>query len=136
MGDFIFSLARKDFYFELYFYGLWQIKENEMVNGGKISKGISTKWTKVLQVKKYKKYEKQYTFSAVFSGGAGGAIWGFRKGAKPDFCLSDFSYYSKHLWIWKAIYGAGYEYFFYLFSGKSQQTYNFRFLDWNMIKSL
>ena len=32
-------------------------------------------------------------------------IWGFRKVAKPDFCLSEFSYYSKHLWIWKAIYG-------------------------------
>ena len=42
---------------------------------------------------------------------AGGArappgIWGFIKGAKSDFCLSEFSYYSKHLCIWKAIYGA------------------------------
>ena len=24
----------------------------------------------------------------------------------PDFCFSEFSYYSKHPWIWKAIYGA------------------------------
>ena len=26
-------------------------------------------------------------------------FWGFRKGAKPDFCLSEVSYYSKPLWI-------------------------------------
>ena len=26
-------------------------------------------------------------------------ILGCRKGKKPDFCLSEFSYYSKHLWI-------------------------------------
>ena len=38
--------------------------------------------------------------SAVYSGGAGGAgvpehpgIWGLRKGAKLDLCLSEFSYY-------------------------------------------
>ena len=41
--------------------------------------------------------------SGVDSGGAGGArnpgIWGFEKGPKPDFCLLEFSYYSKHLWI-------------------------------------
>ena len=36
-------------------------------------------------------------------------IWGFRKVAKPDFCFLEFSYYSKHLWIWKAIYGAAIE---------------------------
>ena len=41
---------------------------------------------------------KQCFSSAVFSGDAGGArappeFGGFRKGAKPDFCLSEFSYY-------------------------------------------
>jgi hypothetical protein len=35
-------------------------------------------------------------------------VWGFRKGTKPDFCLSEFSHFSKHPWIWKAIYGADY----------------------------
>ena len=34
--------------------------------------------------------------------------WGFIKGTKPDFCLSEFSYYGKHLWIWKAIYRAAF----------------------------
>ena len=29
-------------------------------------------------------------------------ILGFTKGAKPDFCLSEFSYYYKHPRIWKA----------------------------------
>ena len=68
MGDFIFSLARKDFYFELYFYGLWQIKENEMVKGGKISKGILFLFTFLQNGRKYcnwkstKKYEKHYTY--------------------------------------------------------------------------
>ena len=42
-----------------------------------------------------------YYWAAVFSGGAGGArappeFGGFRKGAKPDFCLSEFSYYYEH----------------------------------------
>jgi hypothetical protein len=36
-------------------------------------------------------------------------IWGFRKGAKPDFCLSEFSYYYEHPRIQKAIYGAAFE---------------------------
>ena len=31
---------------------------------------------------------------------------GIQIGTKPDFCLSEFSCYSKHLWIWKAIYGS------------------------------
>ena len=31
---------------------------------------------------------------------------GFRKGAKSDFCLSEFSYYYEHPRIQKAIYGA------------------------------
>ena len=39
--------------------------------------------------------------SAIDSG-----IWGFRKGGKPDYCLSEFSYYYEHPWIKKAIYGA------------------------------
>ena len=44
--------------------------------------------------------------SAVFSGGCGTpGIWGFRKGAKPDFCLLEFSYYYKHPRIQKAKYG-------------------------------
>ena len=52
-----------------------------------------------------------FIFSGVDSEGAGGAkapleFWSSEKGAKPDFCLSEFNYYSKHLWIWKAIYGA------------------------------
>jgi len=38
--------------------------------------------------------------SRVDSGGAP-PEWVFRKGAKPDFCLSEFSYYSKYLWILK-----------------------------------
>ena len=33
-------------------------------------------------------------------------IWGLSQGVKPDFCLSKLSYYSKHLWIWTAIYCA------------------------------
>jgi hypothetical protein len=32
-------------------------------------------------------------------------IWWFRKGVKPDFCLSEFSFYSEHPRILKAIYG-------------------------------
>ena len=45
-----------------------------------------------------------FIFSGVDSGGAGGArappeFWSSEKGAKPDFCLSEFNYYSKHLWI-------------------------------------
>ena len=52
-----------------------------------------------------------YVSSAVFSGGAGGCqntpgILGFTNGAKPDFCLSEFSYYYEHPQIWKAKYGA------------------------------
>ena len=36
---------------------------------------------------------------------------GVQKRGKAWFLLiSEFSYYSKHLWIWKAIYGAGLEY--------------------------
>ena len=31
---------------------------------------------------------------------------GVHKGAKPDFCLSEFSYYYEHPRIWKAKYGA------------------------------
>ena len=47
--------------------------------------------------------------SGVDSGDAGSAratpeFWGSEK--KPDFWLLEFSYYSKHLWIWKAMYGA------------------------------
>ena len=47
----------------------------------------------------------------IFSGrlryrGCNTGLQGFRKGEKPDFCLSEFSYYTEHLWIWKAIYGA------------------------------
>ena len=30
---------------------------------------------------------------------AGVGIWGFRKGAKPVFCLWEFSYYYEHPWI-------------------------------------
>ena len=33
-------------------------------------------------------------------------IWGFRNGAKPDFCLLDFSYYYEHPRIQKAIYSS------------------------------
>ena len=32
----------------------------------------------------------------------------FIKGVNPDFCLSEFGYYSNHIWIWKAIYSAAY----------------------------
>ena len=44
----------------------------------------------------------QYCDCFLRSGCVGGArapprIWGFSKGVKPDFCLSEFSYYSKHL---------------------------------------
>ena len=45
--------------------------------------------------------------SVIDGGGAGGAgIWGLREGAKPDFCLSEFSYYYDHPRIWKAKYGS------------------------------
>ena len=45
-----------------------------------------------------------FIVSAVDSGVCWGCqstpgIWGFRKGAKPDFCLSEFSYYYEHPWI-------------------------------------
>ena len=50
---------------------------------------------------------------ATFSGGAGDAkvtpeLGSSEKGAgaKPDFCSSEFSYYSKYLWTGKAIYNA------------------------------
>ena len=38
-------------------------------------------------------------FSAVDSGGAGGGRAPPEFGAKPDFCLSEFSYYYEHPWI-------------------------------------
>ena len=49
--------------------------------------------------------------SAVDNGVAGGArapleFGGSEKGAKSDFCVSEFSYYYQHPWICKAIYGA------------------------------
>ena len=48
--------------------------------------------------------------SAVFSGGAGGArappeFGDSQKGRETWFCLSEFSYYYEHPWIWKTKYG-------------------------------
>ena len=38
-------------------------------------------------------WKARITLSAVASGSGTPGIWGFRKGSKPDFCLSEVSYY-------------------------------------------
>ena len=53
------------------------------------------------------------------------------KVVKPDFYLSELSYYSKHLWIWKTIYSAAY--FPPCLPETINAMVNFKYLSWYIL---